>query len=588
MTSGEIFCQCPHCNKQFSKDQAVNLVIYTATHPFNEINDTYAVRLQCSECDGIFEIHIKEEHYLPFNEAHQLAEKEMFERSFDEAFEQYEYHKKEYEHYKNIVGEPVDETNLKPGTEEAFEKYQYHKKELEYFKKIVGEPIIDEKLITEFEQTEYGNAERLAYKFGQNILYCPPWKNWLIWNDKFWEKDATGEIMRMAKGTVRSISKEANKISDEKKKKELKEHSKKSETKFKLNAMIYLAQSELGLQVKPEDLDKNSWFLNVQNGTIDLQNGQILTHTREHLITKITPIEYNPNATCPAWDSFLNRIMGGNQNLIQYIKRAIGYTLTGDNREQCLFFMYGTGANGKSTFLETIRAMLTGYAQQTDFSTFLNKRESIRNDVAGLQGARFVSGVEAEPGKQFAEGFIKRLTGGDTVKVRFLYQEFFEYEPTFKIFLAANHKPTISGTDPAIWRRIMMIPFTVVIPENERDKGLKDKLKLELSGILNWAVQGCLEWQKFGLMPPKEISRATDEYKAEMDVLGNFIEDCCVITSHSRISKTDFYSAYENWCQKNREQPISKKAFGAKLKERGIEDGKSGNIRYWSGIGLRG
>ena len=169
-----------------------------------------------------------------------------------------------------------------------------------------------------------------------------------------------------------------------------------------------------------------------------------------------------------------------------------------------------------------------------------------------------------------------------------MYQEFFEFEPTFKIFLAANHKPTISGTDPAIWDRIKIIPFPVRIPINERNKSLKGQLKLELSGILNWAVQGCLEWQKSGLMPPTEVSLAIEEYKSDMDILGGFIEDCYTITPHSRISKTDFYIAYENWCGQNREQPISIKAFGKKLKERGTKDGKSGNIRYWNGIGLRG
>lgn len=590
MTSDEIFCHCTNCNKPYSKEQAIALVKYSSLLYSGTTNDNCKVRLQCSECKNVIEIILDTDtdDYGKFSDAYAQAEEEAVERSFDEAFEQYEYHKKEYEHYKNIIGVPIDETNFEPGKEEAFEKYQYHKKEFEYFQNITGEPIIDEKLITEFELTEYGNAERLAYKFGRNIRYCFPWKNWLIWNDKFWEKDATGKIMRMAKGTVRSISKEADNVSDEKIKNALKAHAKKSETKFKLNAMIDLAHSEPGLQVKPEDLDKKSWFLNVQNGTIDLKGGLFFPHTREHLITKITPIEYNPNAICQGWDNFLNKIMNGNQNLIQFIKRAVGYSLTGETSEQCFFFLYGTGANGKSTFLETIRAMLTEYAQQTDLSTFLKDRSSIPNDVARLQGTRFVSGVETDAGKHLAEVFIKRLTGEDTITARFLYQEFFEFSPTFKIFLGANHKPTISGTEHAIWRRIMTIPFTVVIPENEMDKGLKDKLKLELPGILNWAVQGCLDWQKIGLAPPKEISRATDEYKAEMDVLGNFIEDCCVLKPHSTVSKTEFYDIYDKWCIQNKEQPISKKAFGIKLSERGIVSKKSGSTRYWSGIGLRG
>ncbi len=280
--------------------------------------------------------------------------------------------------------------------------------------------------------------------------------------------------------------------------------------------------------------------------------------------------------------------MGGDQELIKFLQEAVGYALTGDIREQVIFIFYGTGANGKSTFLVTIHSLLGDYAQQTPTETLLIKRgNGIPNDVARLKGARFVNAAESENGKQLAEALVKQLTGGDKISARFLYGEFFEFDVTFKLFLAVNHKPTVRGNDHAIWRRIRLIPFNVTIPSEKQDKNLTKKLKAELPGILRWAVEGCLLWQKKGLEVPDQVKAATGEYRAEMDIIGDFIADCCKVAPKTKTPFKALYERYKDWCQKNQEEPIGKKDFGRCLTERGFTPGKNRDLgRFREGIRL--
>ena len=248
----------------------------------------------------------------------------------------------------------------------------------------------------------------------------------------------------------------------------------------------------------------------------------------EHFITKLAPVNFEPDAACPRWLEFLSRIMDGNEQLIDFLQRAVGYALTGETSEQCLFIFYGSGANGKSTFLQTMSYVLGDYSMSTPTETLLVKRRgAIPNDVARLKGARFVIACEADAENRLAESLIKQMTGGDTISARFLHQEWFDFEPTHKVFFGTNHKPVIKGTDYAIWRRIRLVPFEITIPEGERDKNLPEKLKAEADGILAWAVQGCLVWQQQGLGVPEEVKAATDSYREEMDILGEFLKDRC-------------------------------------------------------------
>jgi len=339
--------------------------------------------------------------------------------------------------------------------------------------------------------------------------------------------------------------------------------------------------------VRPEQLDADAWRLNVSNGTLDLRTGRLLRHDPGALITKLAPVEHSTDARCPIWLTFLDRIMRGDVDVIAFLQRALGYALTGDVSEQVMFFLYGTGANGKSTLLNTVHAVLGDYASHTPTETLLLKRgDTIPNDLARLKGARFVTAVEAEGGRRLAEARVKQMTGGDPISARFLHGEWFDYAPEYKLFCAVNHKPSVKGTDHAIWRRIRLIPFTVTIPEHEQDRRLGDTLRGELSGVLRWMLEGCLAWQKQGLGESEAVKTATGAYREEMDMIAAFLGDCCVIDETSSASKSELYQRYEEWCAAGGEQRMTKSELGIRLVERGVEDGKSGSVRLWRGLGL--
>ncbi len=280
--------------------------------------------------------------------------------------------------------------------------------------------------------------------------------------------------------------------------------------------------------------------------------------------------------------------MSGDAELVTFLQRAAGYSLTGSTREQCLFVLYGTGANGKSSLLDTLRLLLGDYAQQTESKTFTEKKQdSISNDIARLKGARLVAASETESGGRLAESLVKQMTGGEPLTARFLHQEFFEFRPEFKVWLGTNHKPVIKGSDNAIWRRIRLIPFDVTIPPAERDKDLLFKLREELPGILAWAVRGCADWLRNGLSEPESVMSATSAYRDEMDVLGPFFSECCHFTHIAKTSASELYRAYGGWVERFGEKPMSQRSFGMSLSERGLSRSKnSAGLVFWSGIGL--
>ena len=352
-----------------------------------------------------------------------------------------------------------------------------------------------------FNLTDLGNAQRFAAQHGQNVRFCYQNGKFFVWDGTRWQADMTGKVQRKAKSTVREIYQEASQITNKKERKAIAKHAVASESNHRIKAMLSLAESEKGIPIMAEQFDADPLLFNCLNGNISLGSAKLLPHNREHLITKLAPVHYDRSATCPIWKAFLYRIMAENQRLINFVQRLVGYSLTGKVNEQILILLFGTGANGKSTFMEIIRALFGDYAQQTDFSTFLlQKYDTIRNDLARLKGARLVSAIEVDSGRKLAEGLVKQVTGGDTITARFLHREYFEFKPNFKIWLATNHKPEIRGSDYAIWRRIKLVPFDVTIPEEEQDRQLLSKLMTELDGILTWAVEGCLKWQRNGAM----------------------------------------------------------------------------------------
>jgi putative DNA primase/helicase len=327
-------------------------------------------------------------------------------------------------------------------------------------------------------------------------------------------------------------------------------------------------------------------LLNVLNGTVDLRTGELREHRREDYLTKIASVEYDLNAACPVWDKCLSRWMDGNADLIGYLQRVFGYALTGNVSEHALWFLYGSGANGKSTLLMTLLAMMEDYGCQA-ISELLMQRanEQHPTERADLFGRRFVATIETDEGKRLAESLMKQMTGGDRIRARRMREDFWEFAPTHKIFLAANHKPAIRGTDYAVWRRIKLIPFTVTIPDEEKDAHLPDKLKAELPGILAWCLRGCLEWQRSGLGEPDEVRQATASYQAEQDTLAEFFAECCFVHPEAKCRASDLLDAYQRF---SGDKIMTANAFGKRLKERGYENRPgTGGYTFWHRIGLR-
>jgi putative DNA primase/helicase len=434
--------------------------------------------------------------------------------------------------------------------------------------------------------TDTGNAERLVYQHGRDLRYCYPFGCWFVWDGARWQRDETGAVVQRARQTARSIYGEAGRCDDDAERAAVAKHARRTDHAAPIDAMLRMAQSDV--PIMPDDLDRDPWLLNVPNGTIDLRTGALHEHRRDDLITKVAGAAYDPGALCPTFDRFLARVLP-DADVRAFVQRAAGYSMTGSVSEQCLFFCHGSGANGKSTLLEALRAVMGDYGHQAAPDLLIAKdRDSIPTGVAALRGARFVATVEVEEGKRLAESLTKQLTGGDRINARFLYQNAFEFDMTGKIWLAANHRPGIRGTDLAIWRRVRMVPFTVSIPEEERDPELLDKLRAEAAGILAWCVAGCLEWQRAGLRPPDAVKYATEQYRMEQDTLGAFIEARCVTGRIHQVKAGDLFAAYGRWCTENGERTTTQTDFGRKLEERGYTRDKRGPYVFRLGIALAG
>jgi P4 family phage/plasmid primase-like protien len=331
------------------------------------------------------------------------------------------------------------------------------------------------------------------------------------------------------------------------------------------------------------DLDANPFLLNCLNGTLSLRTGVLRSHMQSDLITKLIAVDYDERAACPVWDAFLLSIFGGDADLVDFLQRCVGYSLTGDCREQVIFILHGLGSNGKSVLIETLSALLGDYVRHCPSDTFLSKQNGgIPNDLAALVGARFVSVVETEHGRGLAEGLVKQATGGDAMTVRFLHKEFFSFIPKFKLWLATNHKPVIRGSDLAIWRRIRLLPFNetfvdvdkVIDGQHAKDPDLRAKLLDELPGILAWAVRGCFEWQTRGLVVPKAVEKATKLYQESQNPIAKFISEVCWVNSSCNCEVSKLYDAYQFWCADLEEDTINKKRFGETLDERGLSSYK--------------
>jgi putative DNA primase/helicase len=443
------------------------------------------------------------------------------------------------------------------------------------------------------DATDVVNARLFAREHGDAVRYVHDRKRWLWWTGKRWAVDENGAVTRLAMETVDRLFARAIDASRAERPTLLK-RAKSAESATKIRAMLELAQSIEPIAINSRLLDVDPNLLNVDNGTIDLKTFEIRPHDCADLITRIVPASYDPDApaTCPTFEGFINRIMGENPRLVAFIQRVVGYCLTGDTSEQVLFIFWGIGANGKSTLILIVEDMLAGYAIRCRVETLLLKREagSATPDVARLAGARFIGAVEAQDGRRLDEAMVKELTGGDTITARFLYGQPFEFRPVGKIVLVTNHRPTVYGTDEAIWRRIRLVPFAVFIPPEDRDPHLIDKLRGEMDGILAWAIRGCEEWRRVGLDPPPEVTEATATYRLSEDRLAEFIEDECVLDPPVERKHADLFHRYKDWADRNGEVQMSPKAFSKALDDRRIEKKTLKNrnsTRVRVGIGLK-
>lgn len=438
--------------------------------------------------------------------------------------------------------------------------------------------------------TDLGNAECLIDAHGQD-LRCVSGLGWYAWDGVKWAPDETGEVFRRAKQTARQRYAEASKIVDDGNRKKCAEWARKSEGAARIAAAVQLASTELAVVCRVADLDADPMLLNVTNGTIDLRTGKLRPHRREDLITKVAGTSYDSAAACPIFDAFLRQIFAGDDELIAFVQRFMGYALAADVREQVLLFCHGGGANGKSTFIDLMIDMMGGfggYAMPAAPGLLVAKKgDQHPTELADLRGARLVTCVEIGDGKRFDEERVKSLTGGDAIKARHMREDFFTFKPTHRLIVAANHKPQVRGTDHAIWRRILLVPFTVTFTDAQKDRDLPTKLRAELPGILAWAVRGCLEWQRAGLRPPKSVTEATDRYRAEQDAIGRFIADRCTVSPHAKSTAGSLYADFKDWARETGEHELPQRRFGESLAERGYEQKRGqGGTRWWHGLSL--
>jgi putative DNA primase/helicase len=421
-------------------------------------------------------------------------------------------------------------------------------------------------------------ALRFTERYDDRLRYVATWSKWLIWNGQHWQFDDTLKAFDFARKICRGAASEcekkfANTIASAK----------------TVAAVERLARADRRLAATTDQWDADPWLLKTPAGVTDLRRGECQPQDPGYYMTKIAGVA--PDASCPItnWNSFLERVTGGDAELVAFLQRVVGYALTGVTREHALFFLYGTGANGKSTFLNAITGAMGDYCRIAPIETFtasVNERHP--TDLAGLRGARLVSAVEPEEGRRWAESKIKALTGGDKISARFMRQDFFEFTPQFKLLIAGNHKPGLRSVDEAIRRRFYLIPFTVTIPAGERDPGLLEKFKTEWPGVLHWMIEGCLHWQKHGLAPPTVVTAATAAYLEAEDATAAWIADCCEFDPNHWERSNDLFASWSAWTQKTGEYTGSQKRFLERLEARpGIMPKRHKHGRGFCGLRLR-
>jgi len=438
--------------------------------------------------------------------------------------------------------------------------------------------------------TDWGRAKIFADEHKDIVRYSYTMNCWYIWDGKRWKPDSSGLIFQLAKSTIHNMYNDVlPNIDDYDKKKKFTMSLVRAENQHALKAMLDSASNEPNIPVDVTDFDKQLDMINVNNGVVDLNNGKLLPHDKSYNMTKMLLLDYDRGAKCGVWLDFLNTTFEGNQELIGFIQRFLGYSLTGFTDEQIFCIFYGHGSNGKGTLIDTVMNVMGEYAKTTEPETIIKKKyeRSSTNDLADLWGARFVTTSETDTYQELDEGRIKRITGQDPIKCRFLYKDLFEYIPEYKLILLTNHEPIIKSHDYSIWRRVKKVPFKMQLPREKWNLNLRRELLDEREGIFNWLVQGAVEWKKNGLQIPDIIENATEEYKEELDVIGDFIEMCTDIGDNLSVRNTDLYKCYEQWCEGTMNKPFATNTFSRALIERGFNNIKINGMRGKKGLDIR-
>jgi len=433
--------------------------------------------------------------------------------------------------------------------------------------------------------SELSVSKQFAASYAPVLRWVEDWKGWMVWAGHRWSRDNRLASMEHAKRLCAAVADYArNDFAAFSNENQIRATIEKYGSARAIGNVLNLAKSDPIIAADVDQWDADPWRLNTPGGTVDLRTGQMHPHRREDYMTKSTAA--TPEGDCPTWLAFLDTATGGDTELQAFIQRMVGYCLTGSVRDHALFFVYGSGGNGKGTFLNTIEAILAGYATTSPMDTFTESKDKAHpTELARLVGARLVTAQETEEGKRWAEDRIKALTGGDRISARFMNKDFFEYNPQFKLVFAGNHRPSLRNVDEAIRRRLHLIPFTVVPPR--KDPELPAKLRAEAGGILAWAVQGCLEWQRIGLQPPEIVKSATDAYLEEQDVFGSWIDSCCVTGKTYEARSSTLYASFKRHCENAGEFVVSQKRWGAIMGNRGFMSRKTNGLVVYQGIQVR-
>lgn len=490
---------------------------------------------------------------------------------------------------KKVADEVEDTGGISPGALKNIEDRTKQEKKLQEIEDQIT------KQCSRFELTELGNSERLIKRYGQNLKYCPTFSKWHIWDGTYWKLDDTEEIVRLGKQTVRKISLETEYSDTDDKYRVIMKHAMGCETNGKIRALIALAQSDVA--VLPKDFDAKPNLFNCLNGTFDLGAWYFRDHNKADMLSMMSGVNYDPEAKCPLWIDHLLLIFNYDYDLLSSFQEMCGYSMLQENPEQLIFILHGEGKNGKSVTVRVLSEMMGTYSKNVSPESLMVRKysETPRSDIARLVGARMITSTEAEDGMKFAESLVKQLTGGDKITVRRLYEQEFEFTPTFKIWFATNHKPKIRGTDTAIWRRILLFPFTVTIPEKDRDPDIVQKLLVEMPGIFNWCLEGLKRYKENKTISKANgIVAATAEYKKESNTLEEFFIDQCAFPDEKQIGReytvgaTELYIAYKEYSNANGDDPMSQTAFGKMMKvKENVEIVRDMKGKRYVGIRLR-